>query len=199
MQRLPKNDQHPAEYVALWRSVYKFAIQIPLMAILTQHVERDRIFNERATQVSIKLLRQLVSRDGRMGAVYRHNGPCISRKYFASRRKVFNHRTFIHVIHFTCAGCHFSERKNKNHQRASIHTPLMHREPRATFGAAEAQKPIVSPLLAKAPLTDSILDGSLECARACAAAALRKNYAGHKVRPAARRSNFYQSKVTYRG
>lgn len=34
-------------------------------------------------------------------------------------------------------------------------------------------------------------------ARACAA--LRKNYTGHKVRPAARRSNFYRSKVTYRG
>jgi len=30
------------------------------------------------------------------------------------------------------------------------------------------------------------------------AVALRKNYAGHKVRPAARRSNFYRSKVTFR-
>lgn len=52
MQRLPKNDQRPAEYVALWRSVYKFAIQIPLMAILTQHVEHDRIFNERNASIN---------------------------------------------------------------------------------------------------------------------------------------------------
>lgn len=155
-----------------------------------------------ATQVSIKLLRQLVSRDGRIGGslltkacVFLGNILHLVAKYFIA------HNRHAEILSYALPYTHrllFLKPKNKKIINVLRSISRLRIVNRATSGAAKAQKHIASPLLAEPPLTDSILDGSLECARACAAAALRKNYAGHKVRPAARRSNFYQSKVTYR-
>lgn len=76
-------------------AVHKFAIQIPLMAILTQQVKHGGIIQraqrEYQSNYYAKLL--LVSRDGRIGAVYRQNGLCLATKYFVSRSKARSNYT----------------------------------------------------------------------------------------------------------